>query len=104
MARWERGDHVRVETLLASRSDLADNNEAILDLLYAEVLLAEEHGESPVLEEYIQAFSASRRALEPARFQVHKAFASLETANSMCQATTPSRRTIVAAGSPPRLR
>jgi tRNA A-37 threonylcarbamoyl transferase component Bud32 len=79
LRRWEGGDRVRLETLLAARSGLSDNTEAILDLLYAEVLLREEHGDIPGLEEYLRRFP---HLAEPLRrlFHVHEALASLATA------------------------
>ncbi len=83
LERWERGDHVRLEALLAAHTDLADSDEAILDLVYAEVLVREEHGESPEPEEYLRLFphlAAPLRRL----FSVHEAVASLETDDSSC--------------------
>jgi hypothetical protein len=79
LRRWEQGDRVRLETLLAG-SGLSDSPEAILDLLYAEILLREEHDESPGLEEYLRRFP---HLAEPLRrlFHVHEALAALETPN-----------------------
>jgi serine/threonine protein kinase len=77
LTRWQRGDRILVETLLATRSDFSDNPDAMLDLLYAEVLLREEYGESPEMQEYLHRFP---HLAEPLRrvFHVHEGLASLE--------------------------
>src|SRR5262245_40906294 len=47
--RWQRGDRVSVEEYLESRPGLRDDGEAVLDLIYNEVVLREEAGERPTL-------------------------------------------------------
>jgi tetratricopeptide (TPR) repeat protein/tRNA A-37 threonylcarbamoyl transferase component Bud32 len=53
---WPREGRASVEAYIAEQPVLRDDPEAILDLIYQEVLLREEHGESPRLEEYLQRF------------------------------------------------
>ena len=52
LARWQGGERVFIEDLLSVNID----DEALLDLLYGEVLLREEFGERPVLAEYQRRF------------------------------------------------
>ena len=49
---WQRGERVLVEAYLAKEPTLADDGEALLDLIYSEVLLREEHGERTTADEY----------------------------------------------------
>jgi hypothetical protein len=53
---WRRGERVPVEAYLAQHPSLAADPEAALDLIYQEVLLREQAGESPRLEEYQSRF------------------------------------------------
>src|SRR5262249_53698866 len=55
-SRWERDDRVPVEELLRSHPALEGNPEAIVDLLYSEVLLRRERGECPTVDEYVSRF------------------------------------------------
>ena len=65
--RWSRGERAPVEEYLAARPDLP--TDVVLDLVYQEVVLREEAGERPSLEEYarrfpaLAAFSAKAEAL-----------------------------------------
>lgn len=81
-ARWQRGDHVRVETLCAEHPRLSADD-VVLDLIYNEVLLREQAGEEATLAEYMARFPNFTRQLED-QFEVHRA---LRTASSI----TPSR-------------
>jgi tetratricopeptide (TPR) repeat protein len=54
--RWKAGDTVRVEDYLAAHPGLADDANALLELIFQEVLLREERGEVPQLEEYVDRF------------------------------------------------
>src|SRR5262245_1940444 len=78
LARWESGDPVLLEELLAAHPGLANDSEALVDLLYAEVLLREEHGQRPGLDEYQRRFP---HVVEPLRrlFDVHRALTAFET-------------------------
>jgi eukaryotic-like serine/threonine-protein kinase len=53
---WRRGERAAVEDYLAQQPGLRADAEAVLDLIYNEVLLREEDGESPRLEEYLGRF------------------------------------------------
>jgi serine/threonine-protein kinase len=53
--RWQNGERIGVEALLAQHPALADPD-ALLDLLFAEVALREQHGERPTVAEYQQRF------------------------------------------------
>ena len=72
--RWRRGQRVLVESYLAGRPQLASDEEMLLDLLYSEVLLRDERGESPRLEEYQQRFPQYQDRLRR-QFEVHEALA-----------------------------
>ncbi len=54
--RWQRGDAVRIEQLLHQYPELASDSKALLELVYSEVLLRLERGESPSLAEYLGRF------------------------------------------------
>ncbi len=54
--RSERGQRFLVETYLDQRPALKSNTEAILDLIYNEMMLRESRGEKPSLEEYQNRF------------------------------------------------
>jgi hypothetical protein len=84
--RWQGGDRVRLEALLARQGDLAGDTEAILDLIYGEVLLREEHGEFPGEQEYLRRFPHLAEALRRL-FGVHDALASLDTDASQADAS-----------------
>ena len=45
LSAWEAGDRVALESLLADHPEVPDDQEALLHLIYAEVLLREEFGE-----------------------------------------------------------
>jgi WD40 repeat protein/predicted Ser/Thr protein kinase len=73
--RWARGEHVLVEDYLDDFAGLLANPTALLDLLYHEVLLREEHGEEPALEEYLRRFPRLGRPLRD-QFELHAALKS----------------------------
>jgi WD40 repeat protein/serine/threonine protein kinase len=54
--RWERGDRRPVEAYLELHPALRTNADAALDLIYGEIVLREEQGESPSVEEYCARF------------------------------------------------
>jgi tetratricopeptide (TPR) repeat protein len=54
--RWHRGERVRAETYLERHPALAAEAERAVELVYNEVLLREELGETPQLHEYVQRF------------------------------------------------
>jgi tetratricopeptide (TPR) repeat protein/tRNA A-37 threonylcarbamoyl transferase component Bud32 len=53
---WRRGEPALVETYLAQQPTLQADAQAILDLIYHEIVLREESGELPKLEEYRHRF------------------------------------------------
>ena len=55
-SRWQRGERVLIEDLLARKPGSQVDAEAVLDLVTNEVLLRQQVGESPCLEEYQQRF------------------------------------------------
>src|SRR5262245_12514196 len=70
--RWRRGERMPVEAYL-ERSHLPRvGTTALLDLVYSEVVLREEDGESPRLAEYLERFPAHAEALR-AQFEIHQA-------------------------------
>src|SRR5260370_37423140 len=72
LARWQAGERVLVEDLLSVNID----DEALLDLLYGEVLLREEFGERPTLAEYQRRFPRLAEPLQR-QFDLHQALESL---------------------------
>ena len=61
---WRRGEPAPVETYLARQTLLRADTQAILDLIYTEIVLREEFGESPRLEEYLSRFPGLAPELE----------------------------------------
>jgi serine/threonine-protein kinase len=55
-ARWQQGEPIRVEAYLAQHPRLRANPEVVLDLIYHEMVLRQERGETPQLAEYLQRF------------------------------------------------
>ena len=76
--QWEAGERVLLEPLLAEHPELLADEEALLHLIYAEVLLREEYGERPGLEEYIRRFPSSEVGIRR-QFAFHDAFGALDT-------------------------
>lgn len=50
--RWLDGDRVAVETLVAEHPQVTPDASVMLDLIYAEVLLREDHGQKALESEY----------------------------------------------------
>jgi serine/threonine protein kinase len=70
IARWRRGERPSVEDYLVLRPDLADDADALLDLIYTEVVVREELGEKPGVEEYVRRFPRHADALRR-QFELH---------------------------------
>src|SRR5262245_58740385 len=51
--RWRNGDRRPVEDYLRECESLGGDEEAVLELIYSEVVVREEVGEAPRLEEYL---------------------------------------------------
>jgi serine/threonine-protein kinase len=54
--RWELGQQIPAERYLDQYPKLLEDRESTLDLIYAELLLREKHGEHPRLEEFLARF------------------------------------------------
>src|SRR3954447_15110278 len=78
LARWQAGERVLVEALLRAHPTLAKNEEALLDLIYSEVLLREEHGERLEQAEYLRRFPELEVPLQRMLY-MHEALAALGT-------------------------
>jgi serine/threonine protein kinase len=71
VTRWREGETPDVQGLLADHPEFRGDKRVLLDLLYEEVCLREERGDSPRVEEYIEEFpeyTASLRRL----FETHE--------------------------------
>ena len=73
--RWQRGERVLVETYLEQRPALQANPKAVFELIYQEIVLREETGEAPPLEEYLRRFPQFASKLR-GQFEVDEAFRS----------------------------
>jgi serine/threonine-protein kinase len=70
--RWRRGEHVAAEAYLTEYPTLRDDEEGVLDLVYNEVVLREEKGEAPQVEEYLRRFPQYAAQLRR-QFVLHRA-------------------------------
>jgi WD40 repeat protein len=70
--RWQRGERFLVDVYLREHPVLDQAPEAMVDLIYLELLLREEHGESPQPAEYLGRFPQLQAQLL-IQFQVHQA-------------------------------
>jgi tetratricopeptide (TPR) repeat protein/tRNA A-37 threonylcarbamoyl transferase component Bud32 len=61
---WRRGESAPVETYLERQPELHADPETVLDLIYNEIVLRTEVGESPRLEEYLHRFPHLAEPLE----------------------------------------
>lgn len=68
--RWANSDHLPVEAYLDDRPSLRERPEAVLDLIYNEIVLREDHGQMPALEDYLLRFPEFATQLR-AQFKVH---------------------------------
>ena len=69
---WQEGRPSPIELFLENDRELSSNSEIVLDLIYNEVRLREESGETPDLEEYGRRFPALKELLD-VQFEVHRA-------------------------------
>src|SRR5262245_27057786 len=72
--RWQRGERAQVESYLEQMPALRADGEAVLDLIYQEILLRQEAGEVPRLEEYLTCFPQLADQLR-LLFHVHEGMA-----------------------------
>ena len=69
--RWQQGDFVAAESLIAESPELFDDKSVLMDLVYAEVVLRENRQQSPTEDEYVARFP--KIASEISRqFQIHR--------------------------------
>jgi hypothetical protein len=69
---WQRGEPLPVEAFLGRHPGLASDPEALLDLIYNEVVLRELAGDAPRLAEYLRRFPHLAEQLRR-QFEVHQA-------------------------------
>ncbi len=94
--RWQRGERVGVEAYLEQLPALRGDDEAILDLIYQEILLRQEAGEAPQLEAYVARFPQFAEQLK-VLFHVHEAME-----DALPEGTTTLHRHAPPPGSDPR--
>jgi serine/threonine protein kinase len=70
--RWQAGDRPLVEEYLAAHPTLAADADSVLDLIYQEIFLREQHGESATLDEYVKRFPQWQGDIQ-VQFEVHLA-------------------------------
>jgi serine/threonine protein kinase/WD40 repeat protein len=73
--RWQDGDRIRAEAYVTQHPALQAKPEYALELVYNEVLLREQQGEAPHLDEYLKRFPQLAAQLKPL-FEVHQALES----------------------------
>jgi len=69
--RWQEGERVATEAYLERNPGLKSDPEAVLELIYNEILLREEAGTSPWLDEYVARFPQYANQLR-IQFEVHQ--------------------------------
>ncbi len=70
--RWREGESIRVEAYLEQHPALRRDSDGLLDLVYNEIVLREEVGDRPCLEEYLGRFAGFEPQLRQL-FEVHSA-------------------------------
>ena len=73
--RWQAGERTAAETYLQQHPELQGAPDYALELIYQEMVLRQEHGEVPRLEEYLERFPQFASQLPPL-FEVHRALES----------------------------
>jgi WD40 repeat protein len=74
--RWAGGERVLVEEYLPAFAHLLNDPDALLDLLYHEVVVREQFGDAPELGEYLRRFPQLGRQLRD-QFELHLALKSV---------------------------
>lgn len=72
---WLEGDRILTEAYFREHPELQANSTCALCLVYQEILLREELGQAPQLDEYLQRFRQLASQLRPL-FEVHRTFES----------------------------
>jgi serine/threonine protein kinase/tetratricopeptide (TPR) repeat protein len=88
-ACWRRGIRMPVEAYLERFRPGGIDPDLLLDLIYNEVVLREEAGESPQLDEYLDRFPAHDAALR-AQFDVHQLLRSGDSSRVTLSGEDPS--------------
>jgi WD40 repeat protein len=81
-ARWERGDEAPVEDFLRQYPKLQADPEALVDLIYQEVLLQQEHGRALSLSDCVRRFPQCEAHLK-AQFAMHEVLQSSRCMDSL---------------------
>jgi serine/threonine protein kinase len=103
--RWQAGERIPAEAYVRQHPGLESEPQHVLELVYNEVLLREESGEEPRLEEYVRRFPRFVPQLKPL-FEVHRALASggpLEPGGTGGPGATPPETGVPAARPGPAL-
>jgi tRNA A-37 threonylcarbamoyl transferase component Bud32 len=79
--RWLTGERVEVEAYLSAYPSVRADDEAVLDLVFGEILLRKELGEAPGSEEYLARFP-ERASLLRLQFEVHQLLPSVSGSQS----------------------
>jgi tetratricopeptide (TPR) repeat protein len=87
--RWQQDDRPAVESYLEGLPGLAADSDAVLDLIYNEVVLREAAGETPTLAEYERRFPRLAEALRR-QFALHEALSGSLLAALPGQSAAPS--------------
>lgn len=82
---WNDDEPISIENLLVEAPDLGTQSSAIVDLIYAEMLLRENRGEHPSKEEYVARFPGLSDSIER-QFQVHRALVPADQADVLTDA------------------
>src|SRR5437016_243050 len=104
--RWHRGDRVLVEAYLENQPALQGDADAVLDLIYNEIVLRETAGDKPQLDEYLKRFPKFGAELLR-QFEVHNAIQeNASPASSMAEsrAGTPTVADEAEEAAPPHVR
>lgn len=72
--RWQDGAPIQVEEILHHFSEQAADTEGVLDLIYQEIVLREEQGQAPQLDQYLARFPEMAAGLRR-QFALHQALA-----------------------------
>jgi tetratricopeptide (TPR) repeat protein len=80
--RWQAGQRLAVEAYLEQEPEIKTDPEAVLELIYNEIVLREEAGTAPRLEEYLERFPEHAAELK-IQFEVHRLLESSPTSGAI---------------------
>ncbi|MBY0521885.1 MAG: protein kinase [Gemmataceae bacterium] len=95
--RWQRGERILAEAYFTRLPHLAADEEAVLDMIYSEVVLRDELGDAPGVDEFVGRFPQYASALRR-QFALNEALGSGSLFDIDSQATEPSPSGQSAAG------